>query len=104
MEEQMQQPMVLEFKILYREMMIFAGRHSVPWKTRMQYIIENWDTAFSKEEFCQRFVTACQEARLPWKTFDLETAFCKAKSVWYDEILTDITKNLQQRSNMIGGK
>ena len=100
MEQQMQQLMTLEFKQLYREMMIFAGRHSVPWKTRIQYILSNWDTAINKEEFEQRFHVICQEARLPWKTFDLETAFAKAGNEWRDEIMTDIAKNLYQRGNV----
>lgn len=94
--------MTLEFKLLYREMMIFAGRHSVPWKTRVQYIESNWNTIINKEEFYQRFRVACEEARLPWKTFDLETAFYNAENEWRDEIMTDVAKNLYQRSHVIG--
>ena len=91
-----QQLMTLEFLQLYRETLIFAGRHSVPWKTRIQYIVSNWD--IDKEAFESQFQHICEEARLPWKTFDLEAAFHKAKHEWREDIMKDIVKNLLQRA------
>ena len=93
MEEQL---MTLEFLQLYRETMIFAGKHAVPWKTRMEYIASHWDV--DKDAFRNQFQRICEEARLPWKTFDLEDAFDKAKDEWREDIMKDIIKNLLQRA------